>query len=679
MKVRFSPGFFAMSCGVVMLAQGLVAQTTTQLFGPVNVAQSITGVSFANPYTFNATTLSLDCSALASDAAVEAIISGPASDGSLLVDNDILVTATSGGTTQGPVNICPNTDTNGGEGIYTNNCFTGTYGGVAGSILGQNTDTFLETNGGGVPEIDLGNSLPGGFNLIVPGQMNSVTIAVTDEGEEVASSTLSLTTNCTLGGVSSGTVSGNPITSNAGSKTQTFTFNSNTGSNTQPPQIVSFVYDVSQVSNAGNGTTPKTSDAPLAQADFQTKYAPKTSFATSNCLIHTGEVLTDGTTKACKLYTLVCTNPSDGTTSGANCPASVVANEVVKDLFDGPAFSLQNIYTKGDTFHEGIGFLMASDDWTPTSGGPCAFDPNAYPLGSLPCPQNLLVSFSGPGVFSTQGLQTRPNSTYISIYGVPEDLTSILVPGEWPGHWSNTPTPKVYFSSEAPNFSKGASIQSGKKLVPLPGAANYIPAPIDSITYGISLASSPLPLPVNEPIQDDTTLSNSAYSSSGCPVPTPSSPGPNVQPNFTPLPVTLPHLADGQYLLHYYAQDCAGTQELLFTQDNTGSWSTNFYTRELNIDTTAPVVSPITLTPAGPYKPGTTVTASYSCSDATSGAGVVQCGTYIFGTETNYGTGTLKSKFIATVPAGSKKLIVSAVDGAGNTSSSSFTYTVAAH
>lgn len=676
MKVKFSPQLFAMSCGVLMFAQGLVAQTTTQLFGPVDVALSLESTGYgSSAYAFDTNTLNLTCPT----SGIQAILSGPAASGGyLLVDNNIIVTVTPGGSTtptpETPANVCPASGvTVSGQGLYNGNCFSGTYEGAAPGILGEDPDTYLLSNPGGVPPIDISSY------LLTTGSPQSVTIALTDEGGEVASSSLFLTTNCTLGGVSSGTVSGNPITSNTGSQTQTFTFNSNTGSNTQPPQLVSFVYDVSQVNNAGNGAIPQTADAPLAQGDFQTKYAPLTSFATSNCLIHTGEVLTDGTTQACKLYTLECTDPSNGSKAGVNCPVSVVANEVVEDVFDGPAFSLQNIYTKGDTFHQGIGFLMASDDWSPTNGGPCAFDTtNNTPVASLPCPQNLLVSFSGPGAFSGKGLTDNPNSTFISIYGVPEDLTSIVVPGEWPDHWSNTSTPKVYFSSEAPNFSKGASIQSGKKLVPLPGAANFIPAPINSITYGISPAGSPLPLPVDEPIQNDQVLPNPLYTG-GCPIPTPSSPGPNVQPNFTPPPVTLPYLADGQYLLHYYAQDCAGTQELLFTQDNTGSWSTNFYTRELNIDTTAPGVSAITLTPAGPYKPGTTVTASYSCSDATSGAGVVLCGTYIFGTETNYGTGTLKTKFIATGPMGSKSFTVYAVDGAGNTSSQSINYTVAAH
>ena len=682
MKVRFSARLFAMTCGVLAFAHGLVAQTTTQIFGPINVAKSITGVSFSNPYSFNTTTINLDCTALTNTTPVQAILSGPANDASLLVDNNIQVTANSGT----PVNVCPNLSTNGGQGINTNNCFTGNYGGVAGSIVGQNTDTFLEANGGGVPEIDLGNSLPGGFNLVVPGQKNSLAIALTDEGGEVAGSTIYLTTNCALGGVSSGTVSGNPISNtDPSSQTQTFTFNSNPGGGNTPPQIVSFVYDVSKVTNPGNGSTPQTSDAPLAQSDFPTKYALNTSFATSSCLIHTGEVLTDGVTPACKLYTLECIDPNTGLKSGANCPISTELNEVVADFFDGPSFSLQNVYTPYGVFHQGIGFLMASDNWTPPSGGPCAFDAD---LANLPCPQNLLINFSGPGIFKSTGVLTEPNSTFVSIAGVPEDHTSVVVAGQWPDNWVNNPSPKVYFTSQAPNLSKGASVlNSSNKLVPLTTAGNYIPAPIHTISYGISSPNS-VPSPGSEPISADNTVINPVVNG-GCPVPTPSNPGPKVQPNFSTGPQNLQFasgpsapLADGKYLLHYYAQDCAGTQELQFAvnpdpnNNNVPTWSTSFYTVPVNIDTKAPSLTVISS--PSTVKQNKSATVSFSCSDDPSGSGVVLCGLNVYAPETKYTNadiGTLKVN-LTTSSLGAKSVTLYAVDGAGNTFSKTINYTV---
>ena len=192
-----------------------------------------------------------------------------------------------------------------------------------------------------------------------------------------------------------------------------------------------------------------------------------------------------------------------------------MSNEVVEDDFDGPAFSLPEIHTPdGRTFHEGIGFLMASEGWT---GGPCAFDP-ASGLQDLPCPQNLLISFAGPGSYEGDGRTTHPNSTFISIAGVPEDRTTVKVKGEWPDHWINSRTARVNFVSQPPNL-KGTR---------LPGANSFIPSPVQSITYGISAADS-VPAP-GEPIPGDVILVNP----DGCPVPTAANPGPSVAPDFAP-------------------------------------------------------------------------------------------------------------------------------------------------
>ena len=110
-------------------------------------------------------------------------------------------------------------------------------------------------------------------------------------------------------------------------------------------------------------------------------------------------------------------------------------------------------------------------------------------------------------------------------------------------------------------------------------------------------------------------------------------------------------------------------------------WSTGFYTREGEhrhhaaggrdtLSLPAPNAS------AGAYKLNSTVPASFSCTDASTGAGVVQCGPSTYGTETTYTTGTLTAR-INTSSLGTKTFTVYAVDGAGNTSSKSISYTVA--
>ncbi len=683
MRIQFSPLFLAIACFLTLCAKTSDAQTNIQLFGAVDGGQSLSSSSYSTPYAFNSTTLNLTCST----SPFVATLSGPLMNssgtapqlnslnalqagGNLLVDNNIFVSVTpQGGAAGTPVNVCPATDyQNSGEGQYTNNCFNSTYQGSAQSFYGQDPDTYeLGTNGptldyaGGVPPIDISPQ------LLTTGQPQNVTIALTDEGGDAIGSTIFLTTNCMQGPVTGpAQVSGNPITAGSTPQglTQTFSFNTATG------QQVGLVYDLGKANAADtltentSGASPVGGDFPVDPTSFQSAFVPQTSFATSQCLIHTGEALPNGN-PACKLYTLEC-NLDGNPLAGANCPVSTLANEVIEDIFDGPPFTLPNIYTgAGQALHEGIGLLMASEDWSVSNGGNCTFDPS---LAELPCPQNLLDSFTGPGGFGGSGQTAHPNSTFISVFGVPEDLTSVFVAGELPDHWVNTRTPNVYFATVAPNFTKGAYVQSGKNLVPLPGAASYIPAPIQSITYGISSAGN-VPLPINEPIAGDTVLASGADCSGGYfTSPT--------EPNFVPAVQKLPSMPDGQYLLHYYSQDCAGTQELQFTQaPNTGSWSTNFYTYPIDIDTTPPVVNGLALTTAAPYKVGSTVYATYSCTDAASGSGVVLCGVNIYAPQTTYNTGTLKTK-VYTGSTGSQSFTVVAIDGAGNIVSQKITYTV---
>jgi hypothetical protein len=86
------------------------------------------------------------------------------------------------------------------------------------------------------------------------------------------------------------------------------------------------------------------------------------------------------------------------------------------------------------------------------------------------------------------------------------------------------------------------------------------------------------------------------------------------------------------YLLHYFATDCAGTEELHFFQGESRAWHTKFYTADLNVDTVAPtVVSGPTLSPAPTLIDGElgycrkqAVTASFQCADDRSG--VLWCG-----------------------------------------------------
>ena len=134
-------------------------------------------------------------------------------------------------------------------------------------------------------------------------------------------------------------------------------------------------------------------------------------------------------------------------------------------------------------------------------------------------------------------------------------------------------------------------------------------------------------------------------------------------------------------MLHYFAQDCAGTEELKFTQ-TAGSWSTSFYTFPINVDTVNPVVaSGPTLSPAPSTNGGVAnsyslnqkgVMANYSCTDDRSG--IVKCGTFTYSPGT-LNTGNLSSP-VDTTKAGPQTFTVTAVDAAGNQTSASVNYQV---
>lgn len=631
----------------------IVAQNSIRLFDPVNVRASANGTGFgSSAVTFNSATLNLNCSA----SPIRAVVSSSAdSTGNVLVDNNVQVSVTSASYSHGPVNVCRGGTADNSPNGITQNCFTTSYQQPAsqGQLTGQNPDTLVST--GGVAPIDISSQFQ-------PGTLQ-IKIDLVDNGSFLTSSTLYLNTNCSQNGVTGpATITGNPIPQSnptPAQLTQNFAFNPTT------EQKVQFTYDLSEAHAAGTlsitpATIPTTDDLPLDPNIFKSILAANTSFATSSCLIHSGELVNG--LPACKLFTLKCAVGTGSTASGAQCPVSSLPNEVFQDVFDGPPFTLPDISTpNGPTFHEGIGLLMASEGWGTGEnpvGGPCTFDA-ASGLQNLPCPQNLLTTFSGPGIYSATGKTSHPNSTFIPIAQVPEDLTMVTVAGQQPGGWIHSSTAEVTLSSQPP-------VLAGTNL---PGLAGFVASPIQSITYGISPANS-VPNP-GAPASTDTVIQNSI------PCPAPANPLDPPATAFTTDSQTLSGLSDGNYLVHYFAQDCAGTEELKFSQDSGGSWSTAYYTYPINVDTIAPVVAtgPV-LSPAagssGSYTVGQVVTATYSCTDERSG--VVRCGSKTF-SGTVLDTGAISSPVDTSTP-GSKTYTVTVVDAAGNQSSASVPYVV---
>lgn len=645
MSTRFFFRAAALIACAAAASSVLLAQSTTnsiKLFNPTNVRLSLTTTGNPpNQVIFNSSTVNLSCSG----SPIQATVSSTAdSTGNVITDNYINLTVTAGESTTGPVNLCQ-----GGvfyAGYYS--CFTPYLEdlGGRGLITGQDPDNYTAL--GGIPPIDVSSYLQPGAN--------QAKFDLVDTGGYLSNSTLYLNTNCTQTGVTGpAEITGNPISSTNPTPqqlTQSFPFDSSNS------QVVSFTYDLSKAESAGglsitDQTIPNVADTPIDPATWIPVWVPGTSFATSNCLSHTGEVLPNGS-PACKLYTLQCNISTDPSQSGGRCPISNQPNEVFQEAFDGPAFTLPDIVVpSGPTFHQGVGFLMASEGWT---GGQCQFD-QSTDFASTLCPQNLLVAFSGPGLYTSTSHGTHPNSSFATVAPVPEDLTTVTISGQQPGGWINSDSPTVTFSSQPPTF---AGVQS-----PPPGAQNFVAAPIESITYGISSAANP-PSP-GDPVPGDVTLTNSI----ACPTSSnPTNPAATV---FTPpaQSISIPG-GDGQYLIHYFARDCASTEELKFTQDATGSWSTSFYTVPVNVDTQAPVVAtgPLLSPPpstnygvANSYylnQPG--VTAKYSCTDSLSG--VVTCGTATFPPGT-LNTGTISTS-LDTSSTGGKTFTVQVKDAAGN-------------
>jgi hypothetical protein len=659
---------FSAATTIVFVAPSLnaFAQTPIQLFGSTFVRTSSNGASATSPITFNSATVNLTCPSAGSIRAV--LSSTPDGSGHPLADNFIQVTVTAGSNTTGPTNVCRGGTLEAGRSGTQMNCFTPMYEGAAANLLGQNMDTGTFTASGGVPPIDISG-------LLVQGAQQAK-FEVVDTGGELTNASLYLVTSCTEGGVTGpATVTGNPI---PGVNPPPSLLVQNFGFDTAPGQGVGFTYDISTPQQNGNlqltdNTIPNAADMPLDPTLWQTQYATGTSFATSSCLIHRGELLNGQS--ACKLYTLTCQVGTGTSSSGALCPVSQLRDEIFSDRFTGPAFTLPDITgPTGRTYHQGVGLLMAAEGW---AGGPCTFS-TASGLQAQDCPQNLLTFFSSPGIPATpsvtpqvhslalvsaaffeeddedmdfDGTGTHPNSTFVTVSGVPEDLTTVIVVGQFRGGWVNTHNVKLWMWSEPPVLPST-----------VPNHQNFVASPIQSLTYGISPASTVLS--TKFAIPGDVTLTNS----NGCPTPG----SPNQRPaSIFAVPTQTVHVqADGQYLLHYFAQDCAGTEELQFSSVGNGGWATSFFTVPVNVDTVDPrITQGPTLSPAGShgnsnsYAQHSTVTASYSCSDDASGIAI--CGDKFYDSPGTLNTGILTST-VDTSTLGSKTFTVWAVDIAGN-------------
>jgi len=682
MKFPHLPKFATFAGCLAVWLPAAVAQNSILLLPDSLIEPTATSTSPATPYVFQSTIQELTCP---SSGVYGVLSSGQsqqqAGNQGLLVLDQILVSVTpSGGSPSFPANVCPF--------VFQNLqvCFSPTAVGNANYLngyIGQDPDNTVPgsspaqtfTQAFGVGAIDISNKLVPGAQS-VNFQLQSV---FPPPSSNIGNTTLYLNTNCTSAGVSGpSTVINNPPPGDPTSPvTETFTFNN--GAN----QGIDFQYTLPAGVGDLTGLTEHVSDIPIDPATFDQNYTYGTSFSTASCYLHAGELLPNNN-PACKMYTLLCSQGANPTETGALCPAAAAATEIFGESFDPPAgftLTLPDIATPSGTYHTGVGLLMGPDVWT--AALPCVYTPGSIAAEqNLICPENLLFNFFGPGASNSEGRGSNVNSTFITIYGVPEPLTTVTSTNQQgnpqslnAGNWTNNPNQYVQLSTAPP---------SGVSKTALPGAAEFIAAPIQAINYGLTAPGGAVPQPAAEPITTDNTLSAPTCPTVGyAGVPPAAVFTAPVQPLTLSDGGTVP---DGNYVLHYYAQDCAGTQELLFllnSQVNPPSWYTTFYTYPINLDTTPPTVTITVPAQSATYSYGQAITANVTCTDPAAGSqstysGIKSCGG-VASPLTN-GTGPQSTSpaglTVPTTTLGSNTYTVSATDYAGNSGSNSVTYTV---
>jgi uncharacterized repeat protein (TIGR01451 family) len=593
-----------------------------KLFDEINVNSSNPNATLGNPYAFKTAPLTLSCPTGAATITAK-LSSTPDGNGNVLVDNYITLSVNNTPVTipsgTGPAgNVCRGGPSDSFGGLQYPDCFTaGGYQQNAGNLLGTDPDSI--TGNGGVPPIDVSGDFSGGSQ--------NVTFNLLDGGGEVASSTVFLVTSCNSTGVQTGgTVTANPLVpGNPSSLAPQFLLN------TTPGNHITFAADFENADTFDGTTTPTVTDTGIPQSSFAA-YVTGTSAAPAVCVRLSGEVGPDGSTPLCKAFTITCTD-SSGNSAGTNCPQQSTARTLLfESRLDSPD-AIPNPFPAGT----GPGLLMGSDEWT--SAATCVF-PSGALLGQ-PCPQNPLTEFKGAADPTGGATPRSVNSTFIPVYNMPLPQTTVTIPAATASGWVNTRTVVVNFASNPATY-------------PAPNNG-FVAANIASFTYG---QGTPVPDPTFPVPGDITTLNGT------CPA---AVPGPFHNT------ATFTYTADGQYNnVHYFATDCANTEELKFVANAapTANWA-QFNTVLIKIDTVAPTIGAITFNPTSNgniFAVGQAVAANFTCTDNPSGSGIdpTTCfGTAAMATGTPT-TGIASGQNIPTTQAGTYTFTVTAKDNAGN-------------
>jgi uncharacterized repeat protein (TIGR01451 family) len=610
------------------------ASGAIKLFDPINVAKSNPSATLGTLFAFKSETLAVSCSAEPS----AVLSSSPDGLGNVVVDNFLTLNTTNEPqptpiTTDNVVgNVCPGNLGNPSDGGQPN-CFTSAYQGPAGNTTqldGQNPDTFANSGNG----VLTGGAAGGVPPINVSGQFSTdttnATITLLDGGGKVASSSLFLKTNCSSTGVKTGgTITGNPLDpNNPGSLAQDFPFN------TTPGKHITLTGNFVTANTFDGTTTPTVNDTGLTQPQFAALVAGS-SAAPALCIRLNGEVADDGVTKLCKAFTITCTD-AGGVSAGVNCPQAAARTLLFETKLDSP----DPVVIAPGT---GPGLLMGTDNWV-GNGTPCGtFGAGDGEVANQLCPQNPLTEFKGTGDPISGSTPRGVNSTFIPVLNMPLPVTTFTTtPPMTATGWVNSRTVTINFSSQRATYSG-------------PNPNGFTAAPIASFTYGTQTSVPDPTFPAN----GDISFSNGSCPTGGA------------EPFTNNVPITF--ASDGTFNnVHYFATDCANTEELLFTPNTepTVNWA-SYKTVPIKIDTVKPNIGAITFTPSSTgniFGVGQSVHVTFACSDDLSGLAAPCTGT----------GGVLSGGLLNTSASqvGTQTFTVTAVDNAGNVQTSQVSYQI---
>lgn len=432
--------------------------------------------------------------------------------------------------------------------------------------------------------------------------------------------------------------------------------------NGAPGQFLDFHFDFTtafsnNTLNVISNTNPFVTNQGIPQATYQAMVSG-TSLATTSCFIAPGEGTDSNGNPLCAAMTLQCTNDDNSTPLGDNCPSSTERNLYWGQILD----------TLPDTFAVPSGnaptLAMGSDTWTPPPVGSTGCTLVGPETGEL-CPHSILTqveSVMDPAA-KMGGSGTTSNSTFIAGCCEPEWNTVATVPV-----WSNTTSVPASFTTTPPS-------------APVPNPNNWVAAPNMSITYGWeNLGQTP---DTTYPVSGDVTLPNPI----ACPTDGIWPPVGTIPPSFTPPTQMLSGIpGEGAYEVHYFSTDCTFFEELLFPS-TIGATSTqnenlaSFKTVPFNVDMTSPNITGLALSPAGGYyAQNSMLTASFTCTDPTSGgvaSGIQSCGPQTEPGPTGPASVTVSNAPVNTnLAPGTYEFTANAKDYANNAASAQISYQV---